>query len=129
VAARLRAVANECGSTTSGATTQYCTDVYKACDESTLAYTAPADNVVVNCPLYFNYLPILSKTCHAQDMATTTVHEYTHAPAVFGPGTEDNAYGYSASTALSSAAAVLNADTYALYANGEINSQTQGTKS
>lgn len=52
-------------------------------------------------------------------MATTTLHEYTHAPAVFSPGTEDNAYGYSASTSLSSSAAVLNADTYALYANGK----------
>ena len=46
------------------------------------------------------------------------MHEFTHAPATYSPGTADNAYGYAASTALSSARAVLNADTYALYANG-----------
>lgn len=51
-------------------------------------------------------------------MATTTLHEYTHAPGVYSPGTDDNAYGYSASVALSSSKAVLNADSYALYANG-----------
>lgn len=37
----------------------------------------------------------------------------------YSPGTEDNGYGYSAATALSSSAAVLNADSYALYANGK----------
>lgn len=42
----------------------------------------------------------------------------THAPGTYSPGTADNAYGYSASVALSSARAVLNADSYALYANG-----------
>jgi deuterolysin len=119
VAARLSAVAQECGSSTSGITTMYCTDVYGACDGNTLAYTSPSDNAVINCPIYYNYLPVIASSCHAQDMATTTLHEFTHAPAVFTPGTDDNAYGYSAATALSSAQAVLNADTYALYANGE----------
>jgi len=42
----------------------------------------------------------------------------THAPATYSPGTQDNGYGYAAATALSSARAVLNADSYALYANG-----------
>jgi deuterolysin len=120
VAARLSAVAQECGSSTSGITTMYCTDVYGACDGNTLAYTSPSDNAVVNCPIYYNYLPVIATSCHAQDMATTTLHEFTHAPAVFSPGTDDNAYGYSAAAALSSAQAVLNADTYALYANGEL---------
>jgi len=117
VAARLSAVAQECSSSTSGATTQYCSDVYNACDSNTLAYTQPSNDVVVNCPLYFSYLPVISQSCHAQDMATTTLHEYTHAPGVYSPGTEDNAYGYDASIQLSSSQAVLNADTYALYAN------------
>ncbi|QDS76192.1 hypothetical protein FKW77_008203 [Venturia effusa] len=116
VSARLAAVATECGSTTSGKTTQYCTDVYDACDSNTLAYTLPSQNLVVNCDIYFD-LPVLSKTCHAQDMATTTLHEYTHAPGVYSPGTEDNGYGYAAATSLSSTNAVLNADSYALYAN------------
>ncbi|KAE9961704.1 hypothetical protein BLS_001490 [Venturia inaequalis] len=117
VSSRLAAVATECGSTTSGKTTQHCTDVYSACDSNTLAYTLPSQNLVVNCPIYFSAIPVLSTTCHAQDMATTTIHEYTHAPGVFPPGTEDNGYGYAAANALSSDSAVLNADTYALYAN------------
>jgi deuterolysin len=118
VAARFQAVAKECGSSTSGATSMYCTDVYGACDGNTLAYTSPPDNAVVNCPVYYSYLPVISSSCHGQDMTTTTLHEFTHAPAVCSPGTDDNAYGYSAATALGSAQAVLNADTYALYANG-----------
>lgn len=118
VSARFAAVATECGSSTSGKTTQYCTDVYGACDSNTLAYTLPSQNLVVNCGIYFSDLPVLSGTCHAQDMATTTLHEYTHAPGVYSPGTEDNGYGYAAATSLSSANAVANADSYALYANG-----------
>ncbi|TVY40404.1 Neutral protease 2-like protein [Lachnellula subtilissima] len=118
VAARLSAVATQCGSITSGGTKYYCTDVYDYCESNVLAYTIPSTNEIVNCPLYYSDLPLLSSTCHAQDRATTSLHEMTHAPATYSPGTDDNAYGYSASIALSSASAVLNADTYALYANG-----------
>ena len=70
------------------------------------------------CPLFFSDLPGLTGSCHAQDQATTVLHEETHAPGVYSPGTEDNGYGYSAATSLSSSRAVLNADSYALYANG-----------
>lgn len=118
VAARLKAVATECGSTTSGSTVNYCSDVYGYCESNVLAYTIPSEDVVVNCDLYYSALPIISDTCHDQDQATTTLHEYTHAPGVYSPGTADNGYGYDAATALSSAKAVLNADSYALYANG-----------
>jgi hypothetical protein len=38
----------------------------------------------------------------------------------YSPGTGDNGYGYSAATSLTSAKAVLNADSYALYANGKL---------
>ncbi|CAI7665928.1 unnamed protein product [Penicillium glandicola] len=118
VAARLQAVAKEAGSTTSGSTQYYCTDVYGRCKTNVLAYTLPSLNVIVNCDIYYSYLPALASTCHSQDQATTTLHEFTHAPGVYSPGTDDNGYGYSAATALTSARAVLNADSYALYANG-----------
>jgi deuterolysin len=120
VAARLTAVAKECGSSTSGATKYYCYDYFNQCQSNILAYTVPAQNILVNCPIYYTALPNLSTNCHAQDETTTTLHEMTHAPAVFSPGTEDYGYGYAAATALSSAQAVLNADTYAMYANGEL---------
>ncbi|KAJ5762589.1 uncharacterized protein N7511_005971 [Penicillium nucicola] len=117
VAARLKAVAKEAGSTSSGSTKYYCTDVYGYCETNVLAYTLPSLNVIANCDIYYSYLPALASSCHAQDQATTTLHELTHAPGVYSPGTEDNGYGYSAATALSSSRAVLNADSYALYAN------------
>jgi Deuterolysin metalloprotease (M35) family. len=89
-----------------------------SCETNVLAYTLPSQNVIANCDIYYSDLPALTNKCHNQDQATTTLHEFTHAPGVYSPGTEDNGYGYSAATALSSADAVLNADSYALYANG-----------
>ncbi|KAH1510346.1 hypothetical protein KXX29_004692 [Aspergillus fumigatus] len=118
VAARFRAVASEASSQSSGKTTYYCTDPYGYCDSNTLAYTLPSSNLIANCDIYYSYLPALTSSCHAQDQATTTLHEFTHAPAVYSPGTDDYAYGYRASTALSASQALLNADTYALFANG-----------
>jgi deuterolysin len=120
VSERFAAVATECGSSTGGATTQYCSDVFGGCDSVTLAYTVPSRNLVVNCPLYFSHLQVLVKTCHVQDMAATTIHEFTHAPGVYSPGTKDNGYGYAAATALDSEKAIDNADSYALYANGTL---------
>lgn len=118
VAARLQAVAREASSTSSGATTYYCDDPYGYCDPNVLAYTLPAYNIVANCPIYYSALPALASSCHAQDQATTSLHEFTHAPGVYSPGTEDYGYGYSAATSLSANQALNNADTYALYANG-----------
>ena len=120
VANRLNAVSRECSSSTSGATDYYCADVYGDCSSNVLAYTVPSQNVVVNCPLYFSALPLLTSTCHAQDQTTTTIHEFTHAPGVYSPGTQDLGYGYAAATALSANSALNNADTYALYSNGEL---------
>lgn len=111
----LNAIATECSSSTSGTTRTYCTDVYRACASNVLAYTVPSLSIIVNCPLYFSYLPALSRTCHAQDQATTTLHEVAHSNC----GADDLAYGYSASVALSSSNSPRNADNYALYANGK----------
>ncbi|KAL4948499.1 Deuterolysin metalloprotease family-domain-containing protein [Aspergillus filifer] len=117
VAARFSAVASEASSTSSGSTTYYCTDVYGYCGSNVLAWTLPAYNIIANCDLYYSYLPALTSSCYAQDQATTTLHEFTHAPGVYSPGTDDYAYGYSASVALSASQALLNADSYALFAN------------
>ncbi|CAG7960558.1 unnamed protein product [Penicillium nalgiovense] len=117
VSDRLKAVAQEAGS--SSATRYFCEDTFGYCEPNVLAYTLPSLNIIANCDIYYRELPALTDTCHNQDQATTTLHEFTHAPGVYSPGTEDYGYGYSAATALSSAQAVLNADSYALYANGE----------
>lgn len=118
VAARLRAVARESSSTSSGSTTYNCNDPYGYCDPNVLAYTLPAYNIIANCNIYYTYLPPLTRSCHAQDQATTTLHEFTHAPGVYSPGTQDYGYGYQAAISLSAYQALNNADSYALYANG-----------
>jgi deuterolysin len=64
VAARLKAVATECGSTTTGKTTYYCDDVYNGCESNVLAYTLPSENLVVSCPVYFDDLPVITRECH-----------------------------------------------------------------
>jgi deuterolysin len=118
VAERFTAVAADCKTTASGPTRTYCTDVYNGCASNVLAYTLPAYNYIAYCPLFFDNLPALTDRCHSQDQATTVLHEETHAPDVYAPGTLDNAYGYNAAMELSSKDAINNADTYALYANG-----------
>ncbi|KAL0253140.1 hypothetical protein SLS55_010591 [Diplodia seriata] len=115
VASTFSKVASECGSTTSGASDYYCTDVYGYCESNVLAYTIPSQSIVVNCPLYYSALPALTSSCHDQDQATTTLHEATHLTEI--KGTDDLGYGYSAATSLSSSQALNNADSYALYAN------------
>lgn len=121
VAARYDAIQRETSSTTSGATNYYCTDPYGYCSPNTLAYALPSQNLISNCPIYYS-LATFTRSCRTQDQVTTALHEFTHTPGVFSPGTQDNAYGYSASTQLSSSQALNNADTYALYANGEFSS-------
>lgn len=112
------AIASECGSTTSGISDQYCTDVMDYCEpvDSVLAYTLPSQDVMVSCPLYFNELPALATGCHRQDQASTTLHEATHLRQI--RGTNDYGYGYSAIQQLSTSQALDNADTYTLFANG-----------
>ncbi|KAI1132829.1 neutral protease 2-like protein [Nemania abortiva] len=115
VASVFAKVITECGSTTGGSSRTYCSDVYGACSSNVLAYTLPSASYIVNCPLYFSALPATTNTCHAQDQATTTLHEVTHLTQV--AGTDDLGYGYAAATRLTSAQALNNADSYALFAN------------
>ncbi|OBT43379.1 hypothetical protein VE00_05740 [Pseudogymnoascus sp. WSF 3629] len=117
VSARFKAVAKECSSANSGTVSYYCIDPQTYCKPNVVAYTLAASGTVVNCPAYYTALPPLTDVCHNQDQVTTTIHEFTHVPAVYSPSTKDNGYGYAAATALTSELAVLNADTYALFAN------------
>ncbi|KAF2475196.1 uncharacterized protein BDR25DRAFT_382046 [Lindgomyces ingoldianus] len=117
VSARLTAVASDCGGSGSKTSTN-CNDPYQGCSSNVLAYTVPSQNFITYCGIFFSELPALASTCHAQDQATTVLHEETHAPGVYSPGTDDLGYGYAAATRLSSSQALNNADSYALYANG-----------
>ncbi|TDZ36018.1 Neutral protease 2-like protein [Colletotrichum spinosum] len=111
-------VANECRSrlAAQSVSSLYCTDVYSSCKDGVLAYTVPSLKYMVNCPLYFNRLPSLTKTCHAQDQATTTLHEMTHLTQI--RGTLDwGVYGYDAIKTLPSEKNLFHADTFCLFAN------------
>jgi deuterolysin len=109
-------IVSECGNTTSGFSRYHCADVYDSCGSGVLAYTLPSSSLMVNCPLYFSGLSALSKTCHAQDQATTTLHEMTHLSEIKGT-TDFGVYGYKAIRGLSAAQNLNHADTYTLYAN------------
>ena len=98
--------------------TYHCTDPLSYCRDGILAYAIPARSIIVNCPLYYQ-LPELTGRCHGQDQATTTLHEFTHASEVYAPNTVDFAYGYAGIRALEAEEAVRNADSFALFANGQ----------
>ncbi|KAF7540336.1 hypothetical protein G7054_g1462 [Neopestalotiopsis clavispora] len=111
-------MASECGSTTSGISKTYCSDVYGACSSGVLAYTLPSGSYVAYCDLFFTALSPVTSTCHAQDQAGTVVHETTHLSQI--KGTQDyGVYGYSAVRSLSASQNLNHADTYALYAQGK----------
>ncbi|KAI8270846.1 Neutral protease 2 [Colletotrichum sp. SAR11_239] len=109
-------VASECGSTTSGVSRQYCTDIYPACSSGVIAYTLPSQSYMVNCPTFFT-MTALSRTCHAQDQATTAVHEVTHLSQIKGTTDQSSCYGYSCVQSLTAAQNLNHADTYSLFAN------------
>ncbi|KAM0525517.1 hypothetical protein ACHAPE_000224 [Trichoderma viride] len=109
-------VASECGSTSGGSSSLYCSDVLSSCSSGVLAYTLPSSSLMAYCNLYFSALPSLSRTCHAQDQANTVIHESTHLSQV--KGTQDyGGYGYNFIQSLSASQNLNHADTYALYAN------------
>ncbi|KAF3036456.1 hypothetical protein E8E12_005897 [Didymella heteroderae] len=108
-------VATQCGSTTSGNSRYYCSDILSACSGGVLAYTYPSTSQMVNCPLFFSGLTALSRQCHAQDQATTVLHEMTHLTQV--KGTSDyGGYGYNFVRSLSGTQNLNHADTYTLFA-------------
>ena len=109
-------VSSECGSTNSGVSRYYCSDVYGACSSGVLAYTLPSGSYMAYCDLYFQQLPALTTSCHSQDQATTNLHETTHLTQI--KGTSDyGGYGYDFVRSLSAAQNLNHADTYALFAN------------
>lgn len=121
VTGRLLAVAEECSTSDSGNTRVSCRDEIGYCesDGPLIAYTTWVNGYVTMCPLFYNTLPPLPQRCHKQDHATTTIHEMTHARAVYEQevSTQDYAYGYENSTALDPLSCLYNADSYSLYAN------------
>ncbi|KAM3490406.1 hypothetical protein MY3957_006279 [Beauveria namnaoensis] len=111
----LNKVAQECGSTSGGASRYYSTDQFDGCGSRVLAYTQPSRSLQVYCDLYWDDLPAITSGCHRQDQATTTLHETTHLREA--AGTADNGYGYDNVRKLTTAQSLNNADSYAMFAN------------
>lgn len=107
VAARFRSFASEASSTSSGSSSYSCVDFLGVCTSNTIAYAQPATGRMASCPIFWQ-LRAVSTACRQQSQASTVLHEFTHILA----GTNDYAYGYAASTALSAARAYANADKY-----------------
>ncbi|RYO80170.1 hypothetical protein DL764_009925 [Monosporascus ibericus] len=118
VVERLEAAAEECSTADSGVSRLFCYDYYGVCeiDGPLVAYTMYTFNTMVVCPLFY-VRPPLPTGCHRQCHATTVIHEATHCGGVYSPMTQDYAYGYEECMALEPDWALLNADTYSLYAN------------
>lgn len=127
VADLFRKIATECGSTPGGKSESSCSDPQGSCGGNLIAYTVwsetysgdgtttSRDEKIYYCPLYFSMPASTPEQCHQQCRGSNTLHEMTHAIG----STKDVAYGYQAVMGLSSSQALDNADTYALYANGE----------
>jgi deuterolysin len=110
-------VAAECGNSTSGFSRLYCSDKYGNFCPGNLAYTLPSGSYLVMCPSYFSTEQPVTKSCHGNDQATTTIHEMTHLSQI--KGTSDyGVYGYKAVQGLTAAQNLNHADTYCLFANG-----------
>ncbi|KAF1975738.1 deuterolysin metalloprotease [Bimuria novae-zelandiae CBS 107.79] len=92
-----------------------CTDTSNDCSDGTaLLYTVPGMNLIVPCPNNgFWDFPELAPQCEGDDYdkAGSILHEMTH---LYGTG--DYGYGPTAAKALSASQAVMNADTYEMYA-------------
>ncbi|RYP53798.1 hypothetical protein DL769_010446 [Monosporascus sp. CRB-8-3] len=119
VVERLEAAAEECRTVDSGVSRLFCYDYYGVCETSDgplVAYTMWSFDTMVMCPLFYERPP-LPTGCHRQCHATTVIHETTHCGGVYSPMTQDYAYGYEECMALEPDWALLNADTYSLYAN------------
>ncbi|KAK2735416.1 deuterolysin metalloprotease [Colletotrichum kahawae] len=100
-------IASECGSTTSGVSRQFCTDVYPACSNGVIAYTLATWSTALSS---FT-MTEASSTCHAQDRQTTILHEMTHLTQI--RGTSDyGGYGYNFVRSLSASQNLNHADTY-----------------
>ncbi|KAJ5383281.1 Peptidase M35 deuterolysin [Penicillium concentricum] len=120
VAARYEAIANEASNLSSGKVTYNCGNGRTQSDcggSGVLAYVS-GNNRIFNCPDWYKIVPAIDD-CGGTDQALAMVHELSHISDVYSPPTQDFAYKYNALVKLPKEQAVLNADTYNLYAGGE----------
>jgi deuterolysin len=115
VAERFDAIANE--ATSKGVLTYYCqASAQDSCGGNIAAITYPTQNRVVNCQGYYETQQVVNQ-CGYLDQAAISLHEFSHATAVYAPGTDDVVYGLDGVLQLNTQQAKNNADSFAYYAN------------
>ncbi|KAJ5431159.1 Peptidase M35 deuterolysin [Penicillium cf. griseofulvum] len=118
VAARFEAIANEASNLSSGKVTYNCGNGTTQSDcggSGVLAYAVSGHNKIVNCPDWYKIVPAIDN-CGGTDQGLAMIHELSHMGDIYSPPTQDLAYKYNALVKLPKEQAILNADTYNLYA-------------
>lgn len=122
---RYELIATECAENAKHKTRAGCAEVTNklgGCRENTYALTNVLTSKVTYCPKFFDDTPPVTSYCWYADQATTIIHELTHAPSIFSYLYYTGDYAYDSNMdavmGLGKWKARNNADTYALYANG-----------
>lgn len=85
---------------------------YRQCPDGVVAYTHFDSLDIQLCDIWFTRYDARTRYCHGADRASLFLHETTHATK----GTQDLAYFYENVIKLPTDKALINADTYALFA-------------
>ncbi|KAJ5494472.1 Peptidase M35 deuterolysin [Penicillium fimorum] len=118
VSARYKAIANEASNLSSGIMTYNCGNDITQSDcggNGVLAYALSGNHKVVNCPEWYKIVPAIDD-CGGTDQGLAMLHELSHIADVYSPPTQDFTYKYNNIVKLPKEQAILNADTYNLYA-------------
>ena len=119
VASRFRAIAKECTKPRLGYHCSYNDDQCKAGEVA--FYTSEDDFSVTVCPSFYG-MPLVNPAGQGGDRGTVILHELTHSPVVYGPPTQDLAYGFHNTTerVKTTEVALNNADSFVVFAQGKL---------
>jgi len=126
VASRFHAIAKECAKPR---LSYHCFDRHNKCGTENVAfytgegvvfYTGGGGYVTI-CPPFWG-MPLVNLAGYGGDRGTVLLHELTHSPEVYKPGTKDLAYGFYNSTERlkTTEAALSNADSFVVFAQGKL---------
>ena len=118
VASRFHAVAKECTKPRLG---YHCSWNSDQCKAGEVAFYTGVGSFVTICPSFYG-MPLVNREGINGDQGTVLLHELTHSPAIYYPGTLDLAYGFHNTTerVKTTEAALNNADSFVLFAQGKL---------